>query len=134
LPVLLCELQGRSRREVARQLCLPEGTLSSRLAKARRLLARRLARYGPALAAGAPLTLPGETPAAVPAPLFDATVRAAAGVASAPAAALAEGMMRAMFLTRLKTAVAVLAVGLLASAGVLSRSALANRPSAPAPH
>src|SRR5262249_1483282 len=29
LPVVLCELEGRSRKEVARQLGIPEGTLSS---------------------------------------------------------------------------------------------------------
>src|SRR5262249_47707007 len=38
-PVVLCDLEGRSRREVARQLGLCENTLSSRLARARRLLA-----------------------------------------------------------------------------------------------
>src|SRR5713101_5830919 len=42
LPVVLCELEGRSRKEVARQLGMPEGTLSSRLAAARKMLARRL--------------------------------------------------------------------------------------------
>src|SRR5262249_25504826 len=31
VPVVLCDLEGRTRREVARQLELPEGTLSSRL-------------------------------------------------------------------------------------------------------
>src|SRR5262249_22615873 len=45
-PVVLCELEGRSRRDVARQLGLAEGTLSSRLATARKLLARRLGRDG----------------------------------------------------------------------------------------
>src|SRR2546421_577645 len=39
VPVVLCDLEGRPRREVARRLGLPEGTLSSRLAKARKLLA-----------------------------------------------------------------------------------------------
>jgi RNA polymerase sigma factor (sigma-70 family) len=46
LPVILCELEGRPRREVAVQLLLAEGTLSSRLANARRILARRLSRTG----------------------------------------------------------------------------------------
>jgi RNA polymerase sigma factor (sigma-70 family) len=40
--VVLCELEGRSRATVARDLGIPEGTLSSRLAAARRVLARRL--------------------------------------------------------------------------------------------
>src|SRR5262249_19350764 len=51
-PVVLCELQGRGRREAARQLGIPEGTLSSRLAAARKLLAKRLARYGLAVTGG----------------------------------------------------------------------------------
>jgi hypothetical protein len=42
-PVILCELQGRSRLEAAIALGIPEGTLSSRLAKARKMLAKRLA-------------------------------------------------------------------------------------------
>src|SRR5439155_15879458 len=39
-PVILCELEGKSRRDAARQLGIAEGTLSSRLARARRMLAR----------------------------------------------------------------------------------------------
>src|SRR5262245_8284246 len=50
LAVVLCELEGRSRKEVARQLGIPEGTLSSRLATARKLLARRLGQGVGALA------------------------------------------------------------------------------------
>src|SRR5262249_51181418 len=42
VPVVLCDLEGRTRREVAGQLGIPEGTLSSRLAAARKLLAGRL--------------------------------------------------------------------------------------------
>jgi len=47
--VVLCELEGRSRREAANLLGIPEGTLSSRLAKARKRLAARL-RHGPNVA------------------------------------------------------------------------------------
>src|SRR5262249_38234069 len=87
--VVLCELEGRTRKEVARQLGLPEGTLSWRLAAARKMLARRLARYGPEVA-GATLAgvLAGRAAARVPPPLVGATVRAAAGAIPAPVAAL----------------------------------------------
>ena len=37
---MLCELQGRSRKDAASALGVPEGTLSSRLAKAKKLLAQ----------------------------------------------------------------------------------------------
>src|SRR5205814_2822133 len=39
--VVLCELEGRPRADAARELGIPEGTLSSRLAAARKVLAAR---------------------------------------------------------------------------------------------
>jgi RNA polymerase sigma factor (sigma-70 family) len=50
--VVLCDLLGQTKREAAEQLHIPEGTLSSRLARAREMLRRRLADEGPALATG----------------------------------------------------------------------------------
>jgi RNA polymerase sigma factor (sigma-70 family) len=51
--ILLCDLEGRTRKEAARQLGVPEGTLSGRLTTARRLLAKRLAGRGVTLSGGA---------------------------------------------------------------------------------
>src|SRR5207237_5028893 len=51
--IVLCELERKSRRQAARELDLPEGTVGSRLARAKRLLAKRLARHGLPLAGGA---------------------------------------------------------------------------------
>jgi RNA polymerase sigma-70 factor (ECF subfamily) len=47
--IVLCDLEGRTRKDAARLLKVPEGTLSSRLASGRHMLAKRLARRcGPA--------------------------------------------------------------------------------------
>ena len=50
--VVLCELQCQPHKEVARQLGCPEGTVASRLARARALLAARLRRRGLACLGG----------------------------------------------------------------------------------
>src|SRR5262245_34670395 len=108
LPVVLCELEGRPRREVARRLAIPEGTLSSRLAAARRMLAQRLGRRGLPVSAVALTAVlsPRAATACVSSSLFRSTVQAtAAGVLadSVPArvAALAEGAMSTMFVAKL---------------------------------
>src|SRR5205085_8733474 len=44
--IVLCDLEERPRKEVAARLKIPEGTLSSRLTNARRLLGKRLSRRG----------------------------------------------------------------------------------------
>src|SRR5262249_53334130 len=76
VPVVMCELEGRGRREVARLLGIPEGTLSSRLAAARKLLAQRLTRRGLAVSAAgvAALLSHGKASALVPASLIACTV------------------------------------------------------------
>jgi RNA polymerase sigma factor (sigma-70 family) len=125
-PVILCELEGKSRREAARQLGVPEGTLSSRLARAKQLLARRLSGANGALSAGAvSIVLATQaSSAAVPAALLASTVRvgamvalgsAAGAVVSAKVVALTEGVIKAMLLTKLKTVmVVVVMAGMLA--------------------
>ena len=139
LPVILCDLEGRPRREVARQLSLPEGTLSSRLATARRMLAGRLARYGLSLSGGALASaLSGGASAAVPSPLVSSTAQAAllaaAGqlAASLPAAALMRGVLQSMFIAKLKLiAGAMMVVTALGTTGLVYRAAGQPAPAEP---
>jgi uncharacterized protein (TIGR03067 family) len=115
--------------EAARQLGCPLGTVLSRLARARELLRGRLLRRGVSLSAG--LLAATLTAKAKAAEISDSTiraaVRAAAGDGSVKAVTLAKGAMRAMFMTRLKIALAVVAVLGIAGAGA---SAFAHRSSA----
>jgi RNA polymerase sigma factor (sigma-70 family) len=120
LPVILCDLEGRTRKQVASQLRLPEGTLSNRLAAARRMLARRLGRRGLTLSGGglAALLSQNAIAGAVPPSLVGVTVKSAmlvaaghavvAGAISTPVAALTQGVLKAMLLTKLKTAMLIL--------------------------
>jgi len=110
-PVVLCDLQGLVRKEAARRLGWPLGTLNWRLARARAVLARKLTRHGLALSAGAVAACLARhaTAAAVPALLVAATVKtgiagntATGGVISANVASLTEGVVKAMLLTKLK--------------------------------
>src|SRR5262245_26573111 len=136
VPVVLCDLEGKSRREAARQLGWPEGTLSTRLTRGRQLLAQRLTRRGVTLSAGAlALTLAQQASAAgLPAPLVASTVQTAtlvaagqAGLVSAKVAALTQGVLQAMFLTKLKSALALLlAVAVLGAGGWIGLRGLDN--------
>jgi RNA polymerase sigma factor (sigma-70 family) len=127
--LVLCDLEGKTRKEVAGQLGVPEGTVASRLATARATLARRLARHGLSVAGGALAALLSENvgSAGAPASLVSSTIqaaslfaagRAAPGMISAKVAALTKGVLQSMLLTKLKTATAVLLVLTLAGTGV----------------
>jgi RNA polymerase sigma factor (sigma-70 family) len=123
--LVLCDLEGQTRKEAAQQLGVPEGTLAARLVRARALLCRRLARHAPAVTAAGLATLLAEqtAPAAVPTSLLQATVSAATSVAakqvtaaaaiSASVAALTEGVLFSMTMTKVKTATGLLFVCLL---------------------
>ena len=135
--VILCDLEGKTRREAARQLRLSEGTLSSRLARARRLLAKRLAECGLAMSGGALAAAlsEGVASATVPPTLAVATVKAAtlmvAGQASAatPIAALAKEVMKDMLLTKLKVITGVAMIGtMLGGGGIAYRATVQAMP------
>ena len=49
--IVACDLEGKTRQQAARQLSWPEGTVASRLARARALLAKRLLRGAQVLSA-----------------------------------------------------------------------------------
>jgi RNA polymerase sigma factor (sigma-70 family) len=120
-PVVLCELEGRSRKEAAELLCVAEGTLSSRLASARKRLAQRLGKRGLLGLAvlGSWFALESSASAAVPESLVDQTTRLGmqllehpATVAVAPqVASLSHGAMQSMFYTKCKL-FALVAVGI----------------------
>jgi hypothetical protein len=117
--IVVCDLEGKTRKEAARQLGCPEGTVGGRLARARVMLAKRLTGRGVALSGGALAAVLSQRAASagVPTSVVSATIKAAsslaagqaaAGVISVKVAVLTEGVLKAMFVTKLKTAMAVL--------------------------
>jgi len=129
---VLCVLQGKSGSQAAAELDCKEGTVKSRVNRARGLLQGRLARRGIKLAAllAALSVAEGAGGAALSATLACTAIRSGLLVAASgpvggaipsQVAALAAGVTRAMFLTKAKTATAMLvAMGLLTAAGALT--------------
>src|SRR5262245_17313414 len=130
---VLCALEGHSKTEAAGQLGLKAGTVSSRLAGARRRLQQRLVRRGITLGALTVLSA-AAVPGAVAGGLARAAVLARLGQAcgggvSAQAQALAKGAMTGMVAHKLKMLAGV--VVLLGSL-VAGLSARPGPPAAPA--
>jgi RNA polymerase sigma factor (sigma-70 family) len=143
VPIVLCDLEGKTIKDAARHLQWPQGTVATRLAQARRMLAKRLAKQGLTLSGAALATLlsHGAASASVPPPLVISTIKAASlfaagsaatpGVISTKVATLVEGVMKTMLLNKLK--LATVALMILAAAGisvsVASHYAYAEQPS-----
>src|SRR5262245_10216951 len=113
-PLVLCYLEGKTRDEAARELGWSLGTLRGRLERGRTLLRNRLARRGLTLSATLLGAAVAPTASAMPAGLAASTAKAAArflggravaGVVSARVVALTDGVLRTMFLTRVKIVV-----------------------------
>ncbi len=129
VPIVLCELEGMSRKEAARTLGLVEGTLSWRLAQAKKLLAKRLSRHGLAISGGAVAAV--MTPSVASAGLRASTVKAVmAGTVPVKVLALTEGVLKAMLLTKLKITICVATLALVAGMGAtgLTYRATAEEP------
>jgi RNA polymerase sigma factor (sigma-70 family) len=138
---VLCCLQGRTNAEAAAELGCPAGTVLSRLSRARERLRQRLLRRGVSLSAGAiaaAVAAKGQA-VEVSAGLVTTTSKAALGVAagkavaavaSARAAALTEGVIRAMFVSKVKLTLSLmLALGLVGlGAGLVGEKLRADPP------
>jgi RNA polymerase sigma factor (sigma-70 family) len=126
--VVMCDLEGLPRAEAASSLKIPEGTLSSRLAYARKILANRLTKRGiNSTGCGIAALLAGEAAgSALPRQLVSRTARVATRIVSGGAVPsdlvsssvshLTEGVMKIMLANRLRLYVTagILACGLIA--------------------
>jgi len=143
--LVACDLEERPRSLVAASLGIPEGTLSSRLTAARKMLARRLSKRGvaPAVTAGVAQNGPPVVASEVPRAVWASAARfgcGATGTVPVRVSSLAKGVVRMMFLTKLwGPPLVALAIGSVAwIALVTTASAGANpnpamRLAAPAP-
>jgi uncharacterized protein (TIGR03067 family) len=128
--IVLCDLEGHTRKEAALHLGVPEGTVAARLTRARAMLAKRLLRRGFVQPRLVVALFP-------PAAVVSGTIHGAtAGVISPTVATLMQGALNAMLWRKLQTVTAVLLVvamlglggGLLARHTAAPRSAAVKAP------
>ena len=86
--IVLCDLEGKTRKEAAKQLGCPEGTLAARLTRGRVMLAKRLARHSLAVSGGSLAGLLSQqmASACVPTSVVSSTIKAVTLVAAGQAA------------------------------------------------
>ena len=138
--IVLCDLEGRTRTEAARQLAVPPGTLAARLRRGRALLAKRLMRHNLAVSGALLAAALSEQAASAgqPTSLMSSTIRAVTSVAAGPAtsagvipaevAALTEGMVKAMFVSKIKIATGLLLALTVSVGGLLYETQAGGSP------
>ena len=143
--VVLCLMENLTPEHAARHLNCPVGTVHSRLARGRSILAKRLARHGLASVTVAAVLADGAASGSMPCELVASTLAAARASAAEGAAAnallsstvvtLTHGALRSMVLAKVNKAIAVLfvlGIAALAAGGMISRT-LATEPVAGMP-
>ena len=117
-PTVLCYLEGLTHDEAAQRLGWPVGTVRSRMSRARELLQRRLTRRGVSVSGAAWFPSPASQP--VSTTLFNSTVRFALGFVTEKTTAtlLAQGVLTAMMISKLKIFATVIVIGAMTLGGV----------------
>ncbi len=136
--LILCELEGKTRKQVAEQLGCPEGTVAGWLARARTMLARRLTRRGLQVSAALLATaLSGQAASAAPPSLVSATINAGGLLAAGRAAsagismkvlALTQGVLKTMLLKKLRIAGVLVLLAVVATGAALMYPTQASVP------
>jgi RNA polymerase sigma factor (sigma-70 family) len=149
IPIVLCDLEGKTIKEATRHLGWPQGTVATRLYRGRRQLAKRLTKQSLTLSGSVTAAVMSQaaawaqatTSACVPASLVVSTVQAAtavaaghataAGMISTKVVALSERVVRAMLMTKLKAlAIPVLAAVVLGGGALITYRGLGAEPRA----
>jgi RNA polymerase sigma factor (sigma-70 family) len=123
--LLLCCFQGKSLEEAGRLLACPKATVATWLARGKEQLRRRLNRRGWALSTGVLATVLSDKALAVPLPPGLATATLACvfgksantGALAAKVFALSDGVLRMMWLNKMKLAAGVVLAVLVAGTG-----------------
>jgi RNA polymerase sigma factor (sigma-70 family) len=133
LPIVLCELEGRTLEEAAQLLGWPKGTVAGRLSRGREMLRQRLSRRGIGLPLFLILPLPAIDPLAPSEPLVSATMATATGKGAGQPTALAQAVLRDGLIRKLGLLALVLTVaGLVGFLGWQARAATAQPSDQPA--
>ncbi len=120
-PFVLCEVEGRSDAEAAEMLAVPDGTVRSRLSRAREHLRRRLAQRGVAFGAAGFASILAAEPvsASLVTSAMTTTLQPSAAATPGAASALAKGVIQEMVVRKIKMiSAAVLAGSLVLGIGL----------------